>query len=212
MMARDISKIVQRIAATTVVICAFWMVSPARSAGDSASEFIDALGHEAIEKIADKSKEREIREEAFAQLFSSSFAVKGIAKTVLGRRWNSVNDEQKERYLELFTQYIVSTYTRQFELFTDQTFEIKGEQDRGKKGIIVTMLVRDDGKKPVKVNWRVKQSKKTGKFYVVDIVVEGASLIITKRAEFGSMLDRSGGDFDKFLKSLADIVEKNSQA
>ena len=212
-MTNKSTKLRQGMKAAPFLILAYLFFSTAAlSNSKSASDFIDRLGQRAIEQIADKSQSRSDRERDFEQLFDSSFAVKGIARTILGRRWKSLSDEEKSRYLALFRDYTVKTYVSQFELFADQKFEIKGELDRGKKGIVVRMLVTDNGNPPVKVDWRVKQSKKTGKFYIVDIVIEGISMVITKRAEFASMMEQANGDFEKFLGSLQVLIEKNSKA
>jgi phospholipid transport system substrate-binding protein len=212
MINNNLTRLKSIVGLLSVVIVAMALVSAGHANPNTASEFIDDLGQQAIEKIADKSQSRPDREQEFERLFESSFAVKGIARTILGRRWNSISDEEKSRYVALFKEYTVKTYVSQFELFSDQKFEIKGELDKGKKGIVVNMLVTDNSNPPVKVDWRVKQSKKTSRYYIIDIVIEGVSMVITKRAEFASMMDQAGGDFDKFLQTLTKLIEKNSRA
>ena len=51
------------------------------------------------------------------------------------------------------------------------------------------------------VTWRVKESK--NKFYVIDLIVADVSLVVTKRAEFSSMLkkvDNNLGELNNLLK------------
>ncbi len=176
------------------------------SAGDAtqanASSFIDSLGKNAIEKIADKSIPKKTREESFGKLFREAFAVKGIAKFALGRYWRQATAEQQTRYLATFERYIVQTYARRFESYSNQTFTVRGERDEGKKGVFVIMNVQEQGKPPIKIEWRVKKSRKTGRFRIIDVIIENVSMSLTQRSDFSTTLQRQGGNIDKFLELL----------
>ena len=65
---------------------------------------------------------------------------------------------------------------------------------------IVTTEVRGPDRPPLKVDWRVRGD--AGTYKVVDIIIEGASMVITQRDEFASVIRRSGGNLDGLLARL----------
>ncbi len=179
------------------------LVSVQTQAGaKSASDFIDKLGSEALQTFKKDGLTDEARIDEFSRMFNDAFAVKGIARFALGRHWRLANEDQKSRYLSLFERYVTATYARRFKTYADLSFDIKGERDEGKKGTFVTMLLTQTGKKPVRIDWRVKKSKKTGEFKIIDVIIENVSMSVTQRSDFATALQGQGGDIDKFLDTL----------
>ena len=100
---------------------------------------------------------------------------------------------------------------REFPLFASyagQGFTVKREVgdpgDRYK--MVMTEIQPGDGKPPVKLDWQVKVNGDS--YAVVDIRVEGASMAITQREEFTSVLEKNGGDIADLLDQLRTKVAK----
>ncbi len=64
----------------------------------------------------------------------------------------------------------------------------------------MTTEVRGPGTPSVRVDWRVRGD--AGTYKVVDIIIEGASMVITQRDEFASVIRRSGGNLQGLLARL----------
>jgi len=62
-----------------------------------------------------------------------------------------------------------------------------------------------DGRPPIRVDWRVRNGEDQLK--IIDVVVEGVSMLLTQRDEFASVIQRSGGNVEGLLARLRD---KNS--
>ena len=69
-------------------------------------------------------------------------------------------------------------------------------------------MVRVDGSKALKVDWRVRI--KDGKYKIVDIMVEGISMIMTQKSEFSSFIKRNGGKIDALLDELRKRIQLNT--
>ncbi len=63
---------------------------------EGAKNFIKAMTEDAISMLTVKDISRSARAERFRTLMKKNFAMKGIAKFVLGRHWRKASDGQKE--------------------------------------------------------------------------------------------------------------------
>lgn len=173
-----------------------------QAAANTASKFIDELGSHALETVADKSLNEEQRQQQFRKILQEAFAVKGIAKFVIGRHWRLAKEEEKERYLGLFEDYVIYTYMRYFNNYSGQTFKVTGERDAGAKGVLVSMHVENGNNPPIMLQWQVRFSEKKNNWLIVDVNIEGVSMALTQRSEFASVINKHGGKVSPFLDDL----------
>ncbi|MGI9503029.1 MAG: MlaC/ttg2D family ABC transporter substrate-binding protein, partial [Geminicoccaceae bacterium] len=75
-------------------------------------------------------------------------------------------------------------------------------QSVGKRDVIVRSRVTPPSGPPLNVDWRLRH--RDGRPVIIDLVVEGVSLLITQRSEFGSVLERVG--VDGLIRELRDRV------
>lgn len=143
---------------------------------------------------------------ALRELLEETAALRTIARFSLGRPWRELSDAQRDEYVEIFTSYISRNYVRRFADYAGETVEVRSAVNEGpKKGVFVTSNVERLGAEPLVVEWRVVE--KDGKPLIVDIYVEGVSLLLTQREEFDSLLDQNGGDVLKFMDELRQLAE-----
>ena len=83
--------------------------------------------------------------------------------------------------------------------YSNQTFEIvTAKEDKNQGVYLIDMEISHNDQKTL-ITWRVKESK--DKFYVIDLIIADISLVITKRAEFSSMLkSKSLSEINSLLK------------
>jgi phospholipid transport system substrate-binding protein len=65
--------------------------------------------------------------------------------------------------------------------------------------VIVKSEIIQNGAQPIRVNYAL--SKRTGKWLVFDIVIEGVSLVTNYRSQFSSVIKKNG--MDTLIKRLA---------
>ncbi len=177
---------------------------------EGAKNFIKVMTEDAISMLTVKDISRSERAVRFRTLMNKNFAMKGIAKFVLGRHWRKANEEQKEEYLQLFEDLMVATYSDRFERYSGEKLLIKKSEVRGKKDAIVhtTMVKANNATKPLKVAWRVRSKGET--FTIIDVMVEGISMIMTQKSEFASFIKQNGGELGALLAELKKRVQDNS--
>lgn len=178
--------------------------------GDGATEFIKVLTKDAITMLTGKDITKAERAKRFRALMLKNFSLKGIAKFVLGRHWRKASEDQQKEYLKLFEDLMVVTYADRFEKYSGEKLLIKRTEVRNKKDAIVytTMVKANDGAKPLKVDWRVRT--KDGAYTIIDVMVEGISMIMTQKSEFASFIKKNGGELSALLTELKKRIDKNS--
>lgn len=172
-----------------------------------AADFVQKLGNRAVGTLADKNVSPEEASKVFRNMLETSFDVDLIGKFALGpANWKAITPEQKQEYLRLFQKLVVQIYSDRFKLYDGETFKVissKAEDERDSY-VVSSIEHPKTGAPPIAVDWRVRN--KGGRQQVIDVIVEGVSMTVTQRAEFLSVLQQNGGDFDAFLKILGDRV------
>lgn len=172
-----------------------------------AAAFLKELGEEAIAVLADKEQPLQAREETVEGLLREHLELETMGRFVLGPEWRKASADQREAYVELFSEFVVRTYSRRLGGYGGQQFEVTGTSQAGKSdALVVTAITSGDGSPPVKAGWRVKTAS-NGKLKIVDVIVEGVSMLQTQRSEFDSVVRRSGleGLMTLLQEKLADL-------
>ncbi|MBT4042714.1 MAG: ABC transporter substrate-binding protein [Rhodospirillaceae bacterium] len=165
-----------------------------------ATELVRALGDAAVEMLSNDQLTQREKVRRFRHLLNQSFALKGIARFALGRYWRQASLTQRRRYLKLFEDYIVNSYSARFGNYAGEAFIVLAERtdDRG-RAVVSTRIQRPSGQ-PVDIVWHLRE--RLGAVRIVDVVVEGISMSLTQRSDFAAAVRTAGGDLDTFLDAL----------
>lgn len=175
-------------------------ISPAsRANSGSAGEFIQQVGHEAIQSLTDKALDDQQRKNRFRQILSRNFKFNLIARFTLGRNWRKATKEQQEEYNILFEDFIVLAFAARFRDFSGETFSVGLVRDiNARDKLVESKLVLNDGT-IIPVHWRVRGGHA---YKIIDVLVEGVSMAITHRDEFAAIIRRRGGKIEGLLAVL----------
>lgn len=165
----------------------------AQASEQAARDFAEKTANEAVEVLSsEKSENAKVGE--LEKLFVKTVDTDWIGRFVLGKHWRDLDDAQQKSYLKSYQDFLVKHYTANFQEYTKGTqFEITRSKTLKKGQYMVSMDInRPTNPQPVKVDYRLRE--KSGKFGIIDIVVEGVSLLNTQRSEFSSVVQRKGVD------------------
>lgn len=126
-----------------------------------------------------------------------------IGRLSLGRLWRQASPEQQAQYQNLFRSFMLLTFSdRLVTVATDgggaPSLELRGSQPVGRKDVVVRSVVRRERAAPLAVDWRLREGE--GGYAIIDLVVEGVSLLVTQRSEFASIVERES--FEALLDQL----------
>ena len=170
----------------------------ARAASDAragqAATFIQGLGVEllAIQAGAGVGAAA-TRSAGLDGLIRRGFDLDLTSQLVLGKYWNRASQVHRQAFKELFAQYLVHSYARHLKAYRVETLEIVSSNPVGKSDFLVETRVESarehDSANPV---WRLRG--RDGGFKIIDVHVDGISLALTERSQFGSVIRRNGLD------------------
>jgi phospholipid transport system substrate-binding protein len=122
-----------------------------------------------------------------------------MARKAVGRHWKSASDEEKRRYLDAFQRFMVANYAGQFDGYSGQRFDTKGEEAAKMDTVIVrTVLVNPDDD-DVELNYRMRLVNDRWK--IIDVYMDGTvSELALRRSEFSSIVKRE--DFDALIVAI----------
>ena len=166
---------------------------------ETPSQFIMSLGDSAIHTMVDGGLTDEERIGRFRELLVDRFDLPLIGRYVLGVHWRSASPEQRIEFSGLFEEYLLGIYALALGRYGGETLCVKSTRAAG-IDTIVTTEVHGPRILTLKVDWRIRGD--TDNYKVVDIIVEGVSLVIMQRDQFASVIRRSGGDVEGLLAKL----------
>jgi phospholipid transport system substrate-binding protein len=166
-------------------------VAPFAAAADEAA-FIKSLADQAIATLSDQSISLEEREARFRVLLRNGFAMRKIGRFVVGRYWKAMTPDQQGEYQALFSAWILKSYSARLGGYAGQKFEVYRTTKAGSNDRFVRTRIARKGGPPLRCDWRVRRFKSGYK--VVDVVVEGVSMLSTQRSDFAAVLRKHGPD------------------
>jgi phospholipid transport system substrate-binding protein len=176
----------------TPLLLGLFLAAPAKAAPADASGFVDGLVHEAIATMQNKQMGQDAQTKKFRDLLVSNFDMAWISHFVLGRYWNPASEQDRQQFQKLFTEYVVRSYGQRFAEYSGETVKVTGARAAGEADTLVrSEIIGPKGGDPTKVDWRVR--KEDQGFRIVDVNVEGVSMVVTQREEFGTVMQRQGG-------------------
>jgi phospholipid transport system substrate-binding protein len=174
--------------------CLVGSAAPAvADAADDPGAVISTLGDKALAEIKKNSSARPQMEANFKVLLETYFDVPSISRFVLARYWRVATEAERTEFTTLFEQLVVQSYAARFSEYSGETFKInnvvKDQPDPG--DAIVHTQIQAAGQEPVRADWRLKDNG--GHYRIVDVKIEGVSMVQTFRDEFASVIRTNGG-------------------
>ena len=154
--------------------------------------------------VATSKKELSIDEQKteLEKLFQKYVDIPIIARAVLGKSWRNANTNQRAKFVNAFKNYVSIKYGRQFSEFKGTTLEIVKSRDTlTKAGVLVSTVVVVPGNPSLKVVWQVSDG--SGSLKLIDLRVEGISMLSTERQEFRSRLKKFNGSLDRLILEIS---------
>lgn len=174
---------------------------------DQAKDLVLHLSRDAVQVMTSKSIPDSERIEKFRALFIGSVDLPAVSKFILARHWKTATTDEQQDFMHLFEEMLVYTWANRFKDASDNiTVAINGVKSDGSEGAIVDSAILRAGQDPIPVLWRLRQTDNGPK--IVDLLIEGTSMIVTYREEYASVINQAGGN----IQGLLDVLRKKTVA
>ena len=131
--------------------------------------------------------------------------IKGVGYYSLGPVRKNLNEDQKEKYSELFESYFLKSFSSRLAEYTNPEIQVNGKEVLNKNYTIVNSLLIGTSERPeVKIDWRI-YTKNPDNPLIRDLIIEGLSLARTQKEEFASILNSNENNIDALFKSLEEF-------
>jgi phospholipid transport system substrate-binding protein len=130
------------------------------------------------------------------RVLDESIDLEYLARVILGRHWRTATEAQRREYLRLFDAIVIQAMAERLGSYAGQGFEIASSRPLDERDTFVSTLITQTGSggaAPFRVDWRTRKGD-DGAFRVIDITVEGVSLVVTQRSEVDEIVNRAGVD------------------
>lgn len=167
---------------------------------DEAKAFAQKIADDIMERVVKIKAPDSVKEQNFNAIFTQAADLKKIARFTLGRFAKTASEQDLQAYTTAFTDNVVDTWTQRFASYAGEKIVFTdARRENGKDVYVHSDLLMADGVNKIEIVWRV--SMKNGKTNLVDLVVEGVSMILSYRNEYTAILQQNGGN-------IADLTEK----
>ena len=159
---------------------------------EKAKSFVVDIGNQAIKILKIPVDDKQKRKNELQNLLQQKFDMKLISKVILGGKvTKSASVEQLNKFSEVFELHIVRLYSSQLGTYKGQVFSINNTEIKKKDAFVYSTIESGDYPK-INIVWRIREREGTPK--VIDMQVEGVSLLRTKKNDFAMILDQIGLD------------------
>ncbi len=167
-----------------------------------ATDFLRDLLARVSEIRNDSSLTEDQRYASFQDVLSQGLAIDVIGQQMLGSHRDAATEQQLQSYNAVFPDYITTLYAAQLSRLSSVNMLVTDIRT-GRRGdvLVRTSLLRSSGA-PISVDWRIHNDEAADERKIVDIFVEGASIMLTKREEFGALVNAQG--IEALLTELQD--------
>ena len=182
----------------------FYFLILTQSFSIEADVFVQSTVNRASKVLSESlSKEEKINQ--LKLIAEETVDINGIGFYTLGPVRKSLDNTQKEKYLELFREYFLKSFSSRLSEYTNPEIDVLSKEVLSENYTIVNSLLKGTSERPeVKIDWRV-YTKNQENPLIRDLIIEGLSLARTQKEEFASILNSNNNDINFLFKTLKEF-------
>ena len=163
--------------------------------------FVQSTVNRASEILSkDISKEEKINQ--LKVIAKETVDIKGVGFYSLGSVRKNLDDNQINKYLELFEDYFLKSFSSRLSEYSNPKIDVQDKDVLNKNYTIVkSILVATSDRPEIKIDWRI-YTKNPVNPLIRDLIIEGLSLARTQKEEFASILSSNDDDINALYEAL----------
>jgi len=163
---------------------------------------VEQMAGQALEVLRDKNLDMPTKRGRLEEIVYRNIDFETLSKLVMARNWRKLTPAQQDEFMREFKKHLSATYGDNVDNYRNESVKIVGERDEKRGDVTVKSKIVRGGTDDVMVDYRLRQ--RDGDWRIIDVVVEGVSLVANFRSQFQDIM--SNGGADRLLKLLR---EKN---
>jgi phospholipid transport system substrate-binding protein len=181
-----------RAAGVAVFLCIGQIPGTGVAASQSPAAVVQQTADAVVAVLADKSLTTQQKRSKVEEIVYAHFDFTTLSKLVLARNWKQLSPAQQHDFVEEFKRHLSVTYGRNVETYNNERAVITGDrQESNGDWTVKTKIVRPSAE-DILVDYRLRQQD--GDWRVIDVIIEGVSLVANFRSQFQEILTSSNPD------------------
>jgi phospholipid transport system substrate-binding protein len=149
-----------------------------------------------------KSKDRRI---AVRRIANDIFDFSETARRSLGRHWQTRTPAERDEFVLLFSDLLERSYISKVELYGGEKIQYLGDTTEGEQAKVQTKLLTKAGSE-IPIEYRMH--RKSDRWLVYDVIIEGVSLIANYRSQFNKIIQTSS--YQELVRKMKTKQEEQS--
>ena len=176
--------------AAAALVCAL-LAGAAMAAALGPLDTVKRASDRIVAVLSDPEVPKAERWTYIAPVIRENFDFLSMSQNVLSREWKRASPEEQRRFVEYFSWYIEGTYRSKIEAYSGQRIEYTGEQVRGERAAVQSVIHAGDTRIPV--GYYLRRGVDGG-WRAYDVTIEGVSLVNSYRESYAAIARTSGLD------------------
>lgn len=198
-----------------VVVAALALTSfsqRAPAAGEATPRDVVARSlNQVLEVVHDTSLPRAERRRRLEAIARARFDTNATSRLVLARSWKRFSPPQREEFRREFEEYLLRTYGDRIDRYTEGSMEVETDRQEPRGDVTVRTRVVGGPFDGAIVDYRLRQREEDWR--IIDVIVEGISLVANYRDQFKQVLARGGPEhLLEALREKNDDVNAETEA
>ena len=164
----------------------------------------DALGR-VIAVLNETGASEDDRRDRIAEIAYAHFDFDTMSKLVIARPWRKFTKEQRAEFIAEFKTHLARSYGRRLSRYEGVNVQVTTEVKEQRGDVTINSEIVGGQFDGAVLAYRMR-SKKGGPWEVIDVIIEGVSLVSNFRSQFKPIVAQGGAD--ELLRRLKD---KNSE-
>ena len=123
-----------------------------------------------------------------------------MAQVALGTHWAQASADQRARFVTATETAEARAYSERFGKYGGETLTVGKTVSRPNGVSIVESRINQSNGQPIKLDWEVRQTSRG--LRITDVKIEGVSMVMTRRSDFNSYIQRNGGSVQPLIDEL----------
>jgi phospholipid transport system substrate-binding protein len=195
-----------RAESSLLTIALLFAVAGAPAAADaavpsgSAQSVVEEALAQVIAILNDTKMSEATRRDEIADIAYRHFDFDTMSKLVVARPWRKFTPDQRSEFIAAFKTHLARSYGRRLSRYEGTQVEVVSEQPEQRGDVTVHSKVVGGQFDGAEMNYRMRG--KTGEWLVIDVIIEGVSLVSNFRSQFKPILAQGGAP--ELLRRLQD--------
>ncbi len=194
-----------RLGALSVFFAAISFAEVGEQARSAPRRIIEQTVVEVLAVLAEEAEPSDARRAELEKIARRRFDFRSMSRLVLARNWKRFSKPQQAEFVEVFTRYLANDYGSRLERYDQEQVDVLGERQEPRGDVTVKTAIVGGENDGALVDYRMRD--RDGNWKIIDVVIEGISLVANFRDQFRDVIARSGPE-----GLLEKLREKNAGA